>query len=95
MERDLKKDLGKILKKEKFQGKMVSYMSKIGKLLLFILPIVLVIITILALIWKLDINNITLIIVFFAVLSVYFFNSVMLLLGANSTESSLKLRLNF
>ncbi|MFX1575447.1 MAG: hypothetical protein ACFFB0_22150 [Promethearchaeota archaeon] len=92
MERNLDKDLAKILKKEKFQASMVSYMSKVGKLLLFTLPIVLVIITLLTLFTELDI---TLTIIFYTILSVYLFNSVMLLLGANSTESSLKLRLKF
>ena len=92
MERDLQKDLSRILKKEKFQAGMISYMSKVGKLLLFTLPIVLVMITILALNTTLDI---TLKIIFYAILAIYFFNSIMLLLGANSTESSLKLRLNF
>ncbi|NVM38256.1 MAG: hypothetical protein HWN81_21860 [Candidatus Lokiarchaeota archaeon] len=92
MERDLEKDLAKILKKEKFQGNMISYISMFGKLLLFTLPIVLVVITVLTLFAPLDI---TLTIVFYAILSVYLFNSVMLLLGANSTESSLKLRLKF
>jgi len=92
MERELEKDLSKILKKEKFQGKMISYMSNVGKVLLFTLPIVLVVITILTLFATLDI---TLKIIFYAILAIYFFNSVMLLLGANSTESSLKLRLNF
>ncbi len=92
MERELEKDLSKILKKEKFQGKMISYMSNVGKVLLFTLPIILVVITILTLFATLDI---TLKIVFYAILAIYFFNSIMLLLGANSTESSLKLRLNF
>ncbi len=92
MERHLEKDLVKILKKEKFQGKMISYMSKVGKLLLFTLPIVLVVITILTLFAPLDTP---LKIIFYVILAIYFFNSVMLLLGANSTESSLKMRLNF
>ncbi|MFW9900654.1 MAG: hypothetical protein ACFFDY_05135 [Candidatus Thorarchaeota archaeon] len=92
MEKRLEQDLAKILKKEKFQGNMISYMSKVGKLLLFTLPIVLVVITILTLLAPLDI---TLTIIFYVVLGIYFFNSVMLLLGANSTESSLKMRLNF
>ncbi|MFX1418592.1 MAG: hypothetical protein ACFE9N_06700 [Promethearchaeota archaeon] len=92
MERNLEKDLTKIIRKERFQGKMISYMSKVGKLLLFTLPIALVVITILTLFAPLDI---TLTIIFYAILGIYFFNSVMLLLGANSTESSLKMRLNF
>lgn len=92
MERDLKNDLGKILKKEKFQGKMINYMSKVGKLLLFILPIVLLIVTLLAFIQALDF---TLKIVYLIILALYTFNSCMLLLGASSTESSLKMRLKF
>ena len=92
MERDLQKDLSRILKKEKFQANMISYMSKVGKLLLFILPIALVIITVLTLFY---LHSFTLLIIFYAILAIYFFNSVMLFLGANSTESSLKLRLNF
>ncbi len=91
MERDLEKDLAKILKKEKLQGNMISYMSNVGKLLLFVLPIALVAITILTL----SAFDITLIIIFYIILSIYLFNSIMLFLGANSTESSLKMRLNF
>ena len=82
-------DLLKILKKEKFQGNMISYMSKVGKMLLFILPLALVAVTILTLF------DIVLIIIFYIILAIYLFNSIMLLLGANSTESSLKMRLNF
>ncbi len=91
MERDLEKDLAKILKKEKLQGNMISYMSNVGKLLLFVLPIALVAITILTL----SAFDITLIIIFYVILAIYLFNSIMLFLGANSTESSLKMRLNF
>ncbi len=99
MSRDLEQDLLKILKKEKFQGNMITYMSKVGKLLLFILPLVLVGITILTLIFQqssdlrgyLSILNIF----FYVVLGIYLFNSIMLLLGASSTESSLEMRLNF
>ena len=91
MERELEKDLLKILKKEKFQGNMISYMTKVGKLLLFVLPIALVAITILTLFTALE----HLIIIFYVILVIYLFNSIMLFLGANSTESSLKMRLNF
>ena len=90
MERELDKDLLKIIKKEQFQGKMVKYVSGVGKILLFVLPILLLIVTILAFISVLDF---TLRIVFFVILGIYAFNSIMLFLGANSTNSSLKLRL--
>ncbi len=90
MERELEKDLSKIIKKERFQGKMVKYVSRVGKILLFVLPILLLIVTILAFISVLDF---TLKIVFFVILGIYAFNSIMLFLGASSTSSSLKLRL--
>ncbi|MBA7511198.1 hypothetical protein ES705_03189 [subsurface metagenome] len=90
MERELEKDLSKIIKKERFQGKMVKYVRGVGKVLLFVLPILLLIVTILAFISVLDF---TLKIVFFVILGIYAFNSIMLFLGANSTNSSLKLRL--
>lgn len=74
MERDLEKDLAKILKKEKFQGKMISYMSKVGKVLLFTLPVALVVITILTLFTPVR-GNIILLGVFYLILAIYFFNS--------------------
>jgi len=92
MGRNLDKDFNKILKKERFQGKMINYMSKLGKLLLFILPLVLLIVTLLAFIQAL---NFTLKIIYLIILAIYSFNSFMLLLGASSTESSLKMRLKF
>ena len=92
MEKKIEKRLNKILKKERFQGKMINYMSKVGKLLLFILPIALLIVTLLALIQALDFS---LKIIYLVILVIYTFNSCMLLLGANSTESSLKMRLKF
>jgi hypothetical protein len=94
MERNLEKDLTKILKKEKFQGNMISYMSKVGKLLLFTLPFVLVVITVLTLFTELR-ENIILLVLFYVILGIYLFNAIMLFLGSNSTESSLKMRLNF
>ncbi|MHA2288083.1 MAG: hypothetical protein ACXABG_04780 [Promethearchaeota archaeon] len=92
MERELEKDLAKIIKKERFQGNMVKYVSGFGKVLLFVLPLLLLIVTILAFISVLDF---TLKIVFFVILGLYAFNSIMLFLGASSTNSSLKLRLKF
>jgi len=92
MERELEKDLLKILKKEKFQGNMISYMSNVGKLLLFVLPVLLVVLTLFTLFIHL---SFTLNVIFYAVLAIYLFNSIMLFLGANSTESSLKMRLHF
>ena len=59
--------------------------------MLFILPLALVAVTILTLFTALE----HLIIIFYVILVIYLFNSIMLFLGANSTESSLKMRLNF
>ncbi len=106
MRKDLDKDLSEILKKEKFQGKMINYISKGGKFLVFTLPIILVIITIVTFYIFPVLPAVTsffdhpleyqvLALTFIVVLIIYFFNSIMLLLGATSTESSLKLRLKF
>ena len=88
----LENDLSKILKKERFQGKMIKYISKLGKFLLFVLPVLLVVVTIFTLFIPL---SLTLNVIFYTILAIYLFNSIMLFLGANSTESSLKMRLNF
>lgn len=94
MEAVLERDLKAIIKKERFQGKMIGYISKVGKLLLFILPIVLLIVTLLAF-FAVGALDFTLKVIYLIVIVVYAFNSFMLLLGASSTESSLKMRLKF
>ncbi|MFX1320668.1 MAG: hypothetical protein ACFFAQ_03385, partial [Promethearchaeota archaeon] len=94
MEAVLERDLKAIIKKERFQGKMISYISKVGKLLLFTLPIVLLIITLLAF-FAVGALDFTLKVIYLVVIVIYGFNSFMLLLGASSTESSLKMRLKF
>ncbi|MFX1376388.1 MAG: hypothetical protein ACFFA0_11280 [Promethearchaeota archaeon] len=92
MTRSLEKDLSKIIKKERFQSRMIAYISNVGKLLLFVLPIVFLIITLLAFIE--DFYD-ALKIVYLGILVIYAFNSMMLLFGASSTVSSLKMRLKF
>ena len=94
MEAVLERDLKAIIKKERFQGKMISYISKVGKLLLFILPIALLIVTLLAF-FAVGALDFTLKVIYLIVIVIYAFNSFMLLLGASSTESSLKMRLKF
>ena len=94
MEAVLERDLKAIIKKERFQGKMISYISKMGKLLLFILPIALLIVTLLAF-FAVGALDFTLKVIYLIVIVIYAFNSFMLLLGASSTESSLKMRLKF
>jgi len=94
MEAVLEGDLKAIIRKERFQGKMISYISKVGKLLLFILPIALLIVTLLAF-FAVGALDFTLKVIYLIVIVIYAFNSFMLLLGASSTESSLKMRLKF
>jgi len=94
MEAVLERDLKAIIKKERFQGKMISYISKVGKLLLFILPIALLIVTLLAF-FAVGALDFTLKVIYLIVIVIYAFNSFMLLLGASTTESSLKMRLKF
>ena len=49
MEKDLENQLNKVIKKERRQGRLVHYMTKWGKLLLYILPLLLVIMALLTL----------------------------------------------
>jgi hypothetical protein len=94
MESGLDKDLIKIIKKERIQGKLVRYMTKWGKLLLYILPIVLVLMALLALL-NIALLDLTLRYVFIIILSIYGVNSAILILGGIKTTASLKARLNF
>ncbi|MHA1291862.1 MAG: hypothetical protein ACTSQJ_04240 [Promethearchaeota archaeon] len=104
MEKEISKDLLKIKKKEQFQARMTSYITKIGKWLLFLLPLILVLITIITFIigvpeattfWQQELPIQILTVVFYVVLGIYFLNSIMLLLGATATEISLHMRLDF
>ena len=106
MEKSLSAELAKIKKKERAQAKMTAYITKVGKLLLFILPIILVFITILTTIVSpvlpeaaafaeqpIEIQTLTLI--FYVVLIIYLINSIFLLRGASLTDKSLTMRLSF
>ncbi len=94
MEKDLKKELNKVIKKERTQGKLISYMNKWGKIFLYILPLILVVMAVLTLL-KLALLDATLTIIFIVILVVYGINSIILILGALKTEKSLKMRLDF
>ncbi|MFX1237165.1 MAG: hypothetical protein ACFFAS_02885 [Promethearchaeota archaeon] len=97
----------KILKKEKYQARLISYITNIGKWFLFVLPMILLIITILTLVsypdgipkaeqfiqQPDDYKILTL--CYFIVLIIYAVNSIILLEGARQTNSSLKIRLQF
>ncbi|MHA1193283.1 MAG: hypothetical protein ACTSP9_13465 [Promethearchaeota archaeon] len=94
MEKDLKKELNKVIKKERVQGKLISYMNNWGKIFLYILPLILVVMAVLTLL-KLALLDVTLTIIFIVILVVYGINSIILIIGALKTEKSLKMRLNF
>lgn len=106
METFLKKQFAILLKLEKYQKKITKYMIKIGKWLLFVLPIILVVITMLTLFLypKLP-EAITfseqtteyqiLYLTYLITLGLYFFNSLMLILCALWTDKSFEARLQF
>ncbi|MFX0031776.1 MAG: hypothetical protein ACFE8E_07950 [Candidatus Hodarchaeota archaeon] len=94
MTQELEKELSKVIKKERVQGKLIKYMTKWGKPLLYILPIILVIMALLTLL-RYAILDFTLQVIFIIILGIYGINSIILILGAQKTNKSLKVRLNF
>ncbi|MFX0070511.1 MAG: hypothetical protein ACFFAO_05405 [Candidatus Hermodarchaeota archaeon] len=95
MEEQLQKELRKTIKRERKQKKLTKYMSGIGRYLLLVLPWIMVILTLLAIFAVVTLVDIIVSVIFYAVLFVYFINSVMLFYGASFTKSSLKKRLDF
>ena len=96
MEEVLQKDLKKIKRLEGLQGVLIGYISKIGKWCLFILPLVLVVLSLMILLATIGgANLVILTMVFYAILGIYGINSMILLLGAFYTQKSLKARLKF
>jgi hypothetical protein len=94
MNERLDRELSKVIKKERLQAKLTKYMTGWGKPLLYILPLVLVIMALLALL-RFAILDFTIQIIFIAILVVYGINSIILISGALKTNKSLKMRLNF
>lgn len=94
MESELEKELRKVIRKEKLQSKLIKYMTSWGKPLLYVLPVILVIMALLTLL-NITILDITLQIVFIIILFTYGINSIILILGALTTNNSLKRRLDF
>ncbi len=101
-----KEKLEKIIKVEKSQVFLTKYITTIGRLILFIFPILLAIITILTIFifpelptatsfaqQPLDYQTLT--IIYLLILAFYFLNSIILLLGAFKTNQALKLRIKF
>ena len=105
MKKKIDQDLEEVIKAEKSQARLTYYNVNIGKWFLFILPIILVIITLLTLfVFKEDLSKTfleqdlgfqILTIIYVISLAIYFINSVILLLAAYKTNKSLKLRLEY
>ncbi len=106
MEKTFDKDLKKLIKLERSQKKLVNYVVKVGKWLLFVLPVALVVITLLTLFLfpelpeALTFSEQTpeyqiLTITYFIVLALYFVNSILLFLTSTKTTKSLDSRLKF
>ncbi|MHA1658781.1 MAG: hypothetical protein ACTSUT_06625 [Promethearchaeota archaeon] len=106
MEKTFDKDLKKLIKLERSQKRLVNYVVKVGKWLLFVLPIALVVITLLTLFLfpelpeALTFSEQTpeyqiLTIIYFIVLALYFVNSILLFLTSTKTTKSLDSRLKF
>lgn len=91
MESNLNQELAKVIKKEKRQSSLTNYITKVGKVLLYILPLILLAVTVMTFIFPIDF---TLTVIFISVLVIYGFNSLMLFYGALLTDSSLKMRLD-
>ncbi len=92
MEEQLLKELDKIVAKERFQAQMTKYINSVGKWLLYILPLILLVLTLLSIFTTLETS---LLLVFIGILVVYGINSFMLVMSARTTKSSLKARLGF
>ncbi|TXT65390.1 MAG: membrane protein of unknown function [Promethearchaeota archaeon] len=99
------KQLEKIIKIEKKQVLLTRYITTIGKLILFLFPIILVIITILTIFSTGDpaattfdpqeLDNPVLTALYLIILGLYFINSLLLLLGAFMTNQALDLRIQY
>ena len=98
MEKTFDKDLKKLIKLERSQKKLVNYVVKVGKWLLFVLPVALVVITLLTLFLfpelpeALTFSEQTpeyqiLTITYFIVLALYFVNSILLFLTSTKSVS--------
>jgi hypothetical protein len=106
MSQTSKKQLEKIIKVEKSQLRLTKYITTAGRLILFIFPVILVIITVLTIFifpvlptatsfaqQNLDYQILT--IIYLLILALYFINSIILLLGAYKTNQALKMRIKF
>ena len=97
MEPSHEKGLRKLRKIEKFQAFVIRFITTIGKWLHFLLPFLLIGITVLAILALVDLVVIStrLIGIFFGILALYTINSIILYLGAARTNKLLETRLDF
>ncbi|MHA1298019.1 MAG: hypothetical protein ACTSO9_01090 [Candidatus Helarchaeota archaeon] len=86
--------LEEVSKKESLQAKLNDYNVKIGKMLLYLIPLTLVILTVTNLATGGSMFQI-LLFIFVIILGVYAVNSFLLMMGALSTGQAFKLRLSF
>ena len=86
-------ELKKIITIEQVQSSVTGYISKPGKWFLYSLPVLLVIITFLALLNIVSIGALS--IVFYSVLLLYGLNAIIIFIGARLTKKSLKMRLKY
>jgi len=91
------KELRELNKLERFQAFVIRFITKIGKWLHFLLPFMLIGITVLAILALVDLVVIStrLIGIFFVILALYTVNSIILYLGAARTNKLLETRLEF
>ncbi len=92
MESRLKNDIAKIIKKEKSQKATINFINKIGKPLLYILPITLLTLTLISFFY----SGVALLAgALITILVIYGINSLILMRGAVLTKKSLEMRLGF
>ncbi|MFX0136773.1 MAG: hypothetical protein ACFFDN_24260 [Candidatus Hodarchaeota archaeon] len=86
--------LNKVSKKESLQAKLNKYNVSIGRLLLYLVPLTLVVLTIVNIVTA-NTMFYTLLVVFISILIIYAINSLLLMLGALTTGQAFKMRLDF
>ena len=89
-----KKLLNKVSKKESIQAKLNKYNVSIGRLLLYLVPLTLVILTLVNIITANAIFS-TLLIIFVSILAIYAVNALLLMMGALTTGQAFQMRLDF
>ncbi len=89
-----KKLLNKVSSKESTQAKLNKYNVSIGRLLLYLVPLTLVVLTVLNIVTSGNLFGL-LLIVFICILAIYAVNSLLLMMGALTTGQAFQMRLDF